>query len=154
MLKALTDMFAGLTGDAAGTDAVSEHELQLATAVLLVETARVDYSHDDVEREAIIRLLSEHLSLSGQEIATLIENAESEADHAASLQGFTRRLHDELEYDEKQRIVEMLWQVAFADDELSKHEDGLVRKVGDLLYVSRSDQMRLREAARERSGAR
>ena len=62
------------------------------------------------------------------------------------------RLHDELEYAEKLSIVEMLWLVAFADAELSKHEDGLVRKIGDLLYVSRSDQMRLRNEAMQRQG--
>ena len=152
MLKALKEIFAGLSGDAESNDD-GEHELQLATALLLVEIARADHSLAGIEQETIIALLSEHFSLNAAELETLVARAHAEADHVASLQGFTRRLHEELEYADKLKIVEMLWEVAFADEVLSRHEDGLVRKIGDLLYVSHGDQIRLRNAVRHRRDA-
>lgn len=152
MLKALAEIFSGLTGDSADEAAVSEHELQLATALLLVEIARADYALDAVEEETITNLLTRHFSLADAEIQVLVEKAHEQADHAASLQQFTRRLHEELDYPGKLKIIEMLWEVAFADQELSKHEDGLVRKIGDLLYVSHGDQIRLRNAVMQRRG--
>ena len=152
MLKALAEIFSNLTSDTADDGAVSEHELQLATALLLVEIGRADYSLAAVEEEAIVELLRRHFSLSDSEIRTLVANAQAQADHVASLQAFTRRLHEELDYAGKLRIVEMLWEVAFADQELSKHEDGLVRKIGDLLYVSHGDQIRLRNVVMQRRG--
>jgi uncharacterized tellurite resistance protein B-like protein len=95
-------------------------------------------------------LLGEHFALTEPEVEALVRLAESEADDVAHLQGFTRRLNEELDYEGKLRIVEMLWQVAFADEQLSRFEDSLVRKVADLLYVSHGDQIRLRNAVRER----
>ncbi|HMB72056.1 MAG TPA: TerB family tellurite resistance protein [Gammaproteobacteria bacterium] len=150
MLKALAEIFSSLTGDGADEAGVTEHELQLATALLLVEIARADYALAAVEQETIIELLTRHFSLADDEIQALVEQAHAQADHVASLQAFTRNLHEELDYPGKLKIVEMLWEVAFADRELSKHEDGLVRKIGDLLYVSHGDQIRLRNTVMQR----
>lgn len=152
MLKAIADIFSELRARDSDSAEVSEQELKLATALLLVELARADYALAEVEQEAIIELLAQHFSLSETEVGALVEQAHAEADHAASLQGFTRKLNEELDYSGKLRIVEMLWQVAFADDELSKYEDSLVRKLGDLLYISHSDQIRLRNTVMRRRG--
>ena len=64
------------------------------------------------------------------------------------LQQFTRRLHEQLTLAEKHRVVEMLWQVALADRSLDKHEDHLVRRIAELLYVSHSDLIRIRNRVR------
>ena len=150
MLKALTGIFAEIRAGSGEQTGVGEHDLELATALLLVELARADHSLADVEQQAIVSLLMTHFSLSEGEVESLVRQAESEADHAASLQSFTRKLNDELDRAGKLRIVEMLWEVAFADDELSKYEDSLVRKLGDLLYVSHRDQIRLRNIVMQR----
>jgi uncharacterized tellurite resistance protein B-like protein len=42
----------------------------------------------------------------------------------------------------------MLWQVALADERLDKHEDYTVRKIADLLYVTHSDLIRIRNRVR------
>jgi uncharacterized tellurite resistance protein B-like protein len=66
-----------------------------------------------------------------------------------SLQSFTRRLVDELSESERHRVVEMLWRVALADRRLDKREDYVVRQVADLLYVSQSDLIRIRNRVYE-----
>ena len=142
MLKALTSFFE--QAPESDDSAASAHELELATAVLLVEVARADFSEDDIEIDAVARLLTEHLDMTPAEIERLVQDAKREADHAASLQSFTRQLHEELGNDEKLRLIEMLWQVALADSTLDKHEDHLIRRVAGLLYVSHSDLIRIR----------
>lgn len=147
MLKALSDVIERAFGSAAGETADEpsrEHGLRLATALLLVEVTRADFSEDLIETEAVGRLLGEHFGLSDAEVELLVDEAKAEADHSASLQSFTRRLHDELTLPEKHRVVEMLWRVALADEHLDKHEDHLVRKVAGLLYVSHGDLIRIR----------
>lgn len=149
MLKVIGQIFGRYISDGADNDPMSrEHSVQLATALLLVEVARADYSVDLTEDQAILAMLKEYFELSDREAEELIMRAKSEADHAASLQSFTRQLHEELNREEKQRIVEMLWRVAMADDYLDKHEDHLVRKVAGLLYVSHSDLIRIRNRVR------
>lgn len=144
MLRALTGFLDRKRSG--GSDAVGdrEHELRLATAVLLVEVARADFAEEEAELDAVAALLEPHLGLAAEEVRDLLAEARRQADHSASLQAFTRQLHEELGLEEKQKIVEMLWQVALADETLDKHEDHLIRKVADLLYVSHSDLIRIR----------
>jgi len=153
MLKALTDLFDRTLGsrdieDSAG----AEHALNLATALLLVEVARADYTEDLAEERVIEDLLRKNFDLDDEEIALLIAEARTEADHSASLQQFTRTLHERLSHAEKHRIVEMLWHVALADHHLDKHEDHLVRRIAGLLYVSHTDLIRLRNNVYDKYG--
>lgn len=146
MLKALRELIDKFlkTGAETPAPAAREHALRFATAVLLIEVARADFAEAVAEETTIRALLEEAFSLSADETAALLEEAKAEANHAASLQAFTRRLHESLTVAEKHRIVEMLWRVAHADQHLDKHEDHLVRKIAGLLYVSHSDLIRIR----------
>jgi uncharacterized tellurite resistance protein B-like protein len=145
MLKALSELFdRTFKAGGAGSEPSREHALRFATAILLVEVARADFAEDLSEDAAMLRLLKESFALGEEETALLVAEAKTEADHAASLQAFTRRLHENLTVPEKYRIVEMLWRVALADEHLDKHEDHLIRKIAGLLYVSHSDLIRIR----------
>jgi uncharacterized tellurite resistance protein B-like protein len=144
MLKALTGFFDNRFGGRVEDVATKEEELKLATAVLLVEVARSDFSEDEVEIEAVANLLRDHLDVPRRDVDRLVAEAMQQADHSASLQSFTRQLHEELTLDEKHRVIEMLWRVALADSSLDKHEDHLIRKVAGLLYISHSDLIRIR----------
>ena len=76
----------------------------------------------------------------------IVDESLEEAEHAVSLQGFTRPLHESLSDEEKSGVIDMLWRVAAADGELDKHEDALITKIGALLYVPRSEVLRLKHA--------
>lgn len=154
MLKALADILEralGSGGPSGPASADRRHGIRLATALLLVEVERADFDENITESEETLRLLREHFELSEEEAALLVDEARRTADHAASLQAFTRRLHEALTYDEKQAIVEMLWRVALADSHLDKHEDHLVRKIADLLYVSHGDLIRIRNRLKDKA---
>jgi uncharacterized tellurite resistance protein B-like protein len=81
-------------------------------------------------------------------VELLLADARGEANRSVELQAFTRRLHEQLSAAEKLRVVEMLWQVALADERLDKHEDFVVRKIADLMYVPHSDLIRIRNRVR------
>ena len=143
MLKAFQEMVRGLIEKPAATE---DHEkgLRLATAALLVEVAKADYTEQVIENEVIFELLRERFDLSAEEAEMLLGEGYREVEESVSLQGFTRLLHERLAEEEKHQLIEMLWQVALADDHLDRYEDYLVRKISELLYVSQSDLVRLR----------
>jgi uncharacterized tellurite resistance protein B-like protein len=148
MLRKLAAFFDGAFADRADDPAVREHALRVATALLLIEVAKADYAEDLAEDEAVLRSLRQFFALDDEAAALLLDEARSTADRAVELQQFTRRLHEQLSVAEKQRVVEMLWQVALADSRLDKHEDHLVRRIAELLYVSHSDLIRIRNRVR------
>ena len=144
MLRKLAALFDGALAREADDPAAREHALRVATALLLIEVAKADNVADLAENEAVLASLKQFFALDDVSAALLLEEARSAADHAVELQQFTRRLHEQLSVAEKHRVVEMLWQVALADSRLDKHEDHLVRRIAELLYVSHSDLIRIR----------
>ena len=149
MLKRLREMInSTFVKSVEGTEE-REHALRLATATLLVEVVRADQEEAVVEEEVVLKQLGNFFDLSKEETSLLVQEAEQEADYSVSLQSFTRELHERLTINEKHVVIEMLWRVALADRELDKHEDYLVRKVADLLYVSHQDLIRIRNRVSE-----
>jgi uncharacterized tellurite resistance protein B-like protein len=144
-LSALFDSAFARDNDDAGA---REHALRVATALLLIEVARADYADDFAEDATMLGSLKQFFALDDAAATLLLEEARTAADLAVELQQFTRRLHEQLSVAEKHRVVEMLWQVALADRRLDKHEDHLVRRIAELLYVSHSDLIRIRNRVR------
>lgn len=129
-----------------------ETSLELSVAVLLVEMARADHQLAAAEQATIRELLNEKFDLTGDAAETLLHEARGVAEDSVSMHDFTRAIHEGMNYDEKQRVIEMLWRVALADRNLDKYEDYLVGKLGELLYVSRGDVIRLRHKVADQAG--
>ena len=144
MLKAIKELVEKTFAEREQEEEDASHALRLATAALLVEMARADFEERLLEHDTMRSLLRDHFSLGEEESTALLEKAGKQADSAVSLHEFTQVLHRHLSDTEKLQVIEMLWRVALADANLDRHEDHLVRKVGDLLYISRSEMMRLK----------
>lgn len=138
MLEAIKRLFESLQPQAA-SDAAFEHTLQMATAVLLVEVMRADADISPAERHSVMQTLRQRFTLGEAELTTLMDVAEAHARNAHDLHTFTARVNEHLEPKEKVRIVEYLWQVAYADGRLDAHEHHVMRKIADLLYVPHGD---------------
>lgn len=146
VLQALKKQIELLLSGQDGQDAAADREraVRLATATLMAEVARADRVLDTRELSALRDSLRHHFALSDEEAQMIVDEGLAEAEHAVSLQGFTRPLHETLSEAEKSRVIDMLWRVAAADGELDKHEDALITKIGALLYVPRSEVLRLK----------
>lgn len=136
MLKTLKDLFDSLLPPTANADpAATEHALQLATAVMLVEVMRADPSFHAGERAAVLTALRDKFALDADEAARLAELAEATAKDATDLFGFTSRINERFEMPQKLRMVEHMWRVAYADGHLSAHERHVLWRIADLLHV-------------------
>lgn len=130
------------------TPADEEHAIRLAAAALLVEVARADFDFDAEEELALESLLRRHYDLTEDEAVLLREEANKRVEYSVSLFEFTRTLHERLDERQKSELMGRLWAVAFADGRLDKYEDAMVHKIGELLYVPRSEVMRRKLLAR------
>lgn len=131
MLKAIREFF---DRNVAAPDAGS-HSIELATAALLVEVVRIDRETSPAEREAVLRAVHEKFGLSGAEADELLRLAEEEVRHATDYYQFTSLINRRFTQEQKQRVIELMWRVAYADAELSAHELHLMRKIAGLLHV-------------------
>ncbi|MEM9172189.1 MAG: TerB family tellurite resistance protein [Pseudomonadota bacterium] len=148
MLARLAAQVHSLLGGAPEGDSIAREEaVQLATAVLLAEVANADRQITDAERDALAALLQVHFSLSEEATRDIVFDGFAQAEESVSLQGYTRTLHEALSDTEKKRVIAMLWSVAYADGELDRFEDALIARVGELMYVPRSDVLRLKAEA-------
>ncbi len=138
MLSKLSD-FLSTVITPASAEGRPDHTLQLATAVLLIEVMRSDADSTDEERDTILQLLKIRFQLSDAELAQLTELGHRTAKSANDFYLFTSLINRELEMPEKVRIIEYMWQVAYADRQISEHESHLIRKIAGLLYISHRD---------------
>ena len=129
-----------------------EDDLQVAVAALLVEAALMDDRFEETERQSIMDLLCRRFAMTADQASALLGSAEGAVKQSTELYRFTRIVADKLDRSERARIVEMLWEVAYADGVLDPHEDAMIRKVAGLLYVSDFDRGAARRRVRERRG--
>jgi uncharacterized tellurite resistance protein B-like protein len=119
--------------------ASQERNLRLAAAALLIETARADFTEDSVEMTKLAQLLPTVLQLESSEVQTLVFAAQERVEEATSLYEFTRVINEGWSLDRKRELVSAMWAVAWADGDIDKYEEHLIRNVADLIYVPHSD---------------
>jgi uncharacterized tellurite resistance protein B-like protein len=120
-------------------------DLRLSVAVLLVEAARQDDRFDSSERAVIEQLLTRKFALAPQECAALLAAAEARAQQMVQLHGHTSAVFEQMTPDERVGLVEMLWEVAYADGVLDPEEDLLIRRVAGLIAVTDRDRVLARQ---------
>jgi uncharacterized tellurite resistance protein B-like protein len=132
-------------------DASSEHRLRVATAALLVEMARMSTEVTEEERETVWRAVQDKFDLSAEETRELMHLGEEEAREATDYFQFTSLINESFTAEQKVRLVEHLWRVAYADGHLHMYEEHLVRKIADLIHVPHkafiAAKLRARESA-------
>ena len=143
MIKALKALFE--TDPAESTDE-RVHRQHLAAAALLIETARSDFSQDADEERAMEALLANTLELGLAEVRDLMTQASEQVDEATSLYEFTRVINDHYSAEDKLELISCMWRVAYADGQLDKYEEHLIRQVAELTYVPHSDYIRCKLA--------
>jgi len=138
VLHAIQKFFRGKIGVDSGSGP-DQHGLHLATAALLFEMLRADNDEHPTERRTLEEALRTQFGLGKAETHELAALADREAAESTSLYQFTGLINDHFAPEQKVQVVEMLWQVAFADGHLDPYEEALVRKIADLIYVPHRD---------------
>ncbi len=116
-----------------------EHDLRLSTAALLFEIVRADGEVSDAERSVLRTAVGSTFDLPAAELDELLRRSEQASTQAISLYDFTKVVDEAFSGDEKKRIVELLWLVAFADAAKHPLEEHMIRKIAGLLHVPHPD---------------
>ncbi len=147
MLKALLDFF----DQRIATDTGDGGSIQRATAALLAEMVRIDREVTTEEQEIAHRAIREKFGLSQADAQALLQLADAEVAQATDYYQFTSLINRDFTQEQKERVIELLWQVAYADAELSAHELHLMRKVAALLHIPDSVYIAAKMRAKEQS---
>lgn len=138
VLDRLKAFLSGQSGDAGGADARFD-EVQLATVALLVEAAHMDAEFGAEERAKIAELVERRFGLSEAESRALLQAADEKVEQSVEVFGFTREIKNAFSPEERLEVMEMLWEVAYADGVLHDLEASLMRRLAGLLHVSDRD---------------
>ena len=152
MLRTLKDLFDSLTAGPAPDPADQEHALQLACAVLLVEVMRAEPGMQPAEHAAVMSALRRRFTLAPDELERLVELADEKARGANDFFAFTSTLNDRFSHEQKVHIVELMWQVAYADGDIDENENHLISKVAGLLHVTHGEYIAAKLHAKQASG--
>ena len=129
------------------TEVDRERLLQIATATLLLEVINADFEVQQSEMDKLQDLLGSRFKLGSEELDQLLAEAKLEADHMVSLQHITRQLNEQFNEQEKTCVIEMMWEMVFADGNLDHYEEHLIRQVAELLYLPHSAFIKARHKA-------
>ncbi len=149
MMKTWKQLFSGASAQAS---AGNGERHQIAAAALLIEAALLDDEYGERERETIRRVLMDHFNLEDVEAREVLAEAQAAQQDAVQLYGFTKEIKDGLAPEERVRVIEMLWEVAYADGSLHDYEAHLVRRVAGLIYVSDQERGDARKRVLSRLG--
>ncbi|MDG1112537.1 MAG: TerB family tellurite resistance protein [Pseudomonadales bacterium] len=125
------------------------HELELATAALMMEVARADFEQSEAERSLMLQKLGSRLKLTDEAVAGLLLLAQDASEEAHDLYSFTSIINERFTYPEKKQLVVNLWEIALADAHIDPQEDHIIRRIAGLLSVDHSDVIHARAKARD-----
>ena len=145
--KAETESDTEPTGSEEATE-ISPEQLHMACAALLLEVAEADYKDDPAETRSILRALESELGLKRAAVTALLDQAKAETEGATDLFPYTHLINERCSRDQKCAMLTAMWRVAFADGDLDKYEEHLIRRTTELLRLEHSDFIRAKQAGR------
>jgi uncharacterized tellurite resistance protein B-like protein len=140
MIDALKEFFQlKAASGPAPTPEAHDHALRLAAGVLLFEIVRADNKVEEAERTVMRTALQSTFDMTPDEVVSVMRSSEEHSRTASSIYEFTSLVDGAFSADQKKRVVEMLWLVAFADGVKDANEEHMVRKIAGLLHVAHPD---------------
>lgn len=127
-------------------------DVRLAVAALMVEAATLDGNFGAEERERVLGLLARSFRFDAAAAERLLAEAQGVAERSVQLVGMTRLVKDSFDHDQRVELLEMLWEVVYADGQLHDYEANLLRRLAGLLYVSDQEAGAARKRVLARMG--
>ena len=138
MLKKIKSLFFKTSEEETAEVQVTQ-TIDKTCASLIIEVALADKVFDESEINLLKDMLLETYSLKLDDANELIANAEKTVNESTSLYGYTREVNDNFDYQSKLDLLDQLWRMAFADGNIDKYEEHVVRKISDLIHISHND---------------
>jgi len=144
MIKNIKDLLSNFSKQEEELKEEEISSLDKACSALLIEVAYADKVFDESEITSLKESLKMTYNLDDNIINELIADAKKTIDESTSLYEYTRVVNDEFTYSDKLELLSRIWKLAFADGNLDKYEDYLIRKISDLIHVSHSDFIKIK----------
>lgn len=144
MIKRIKDLLSNFSNLEEDVEDEKISSLDKACSALLIEVAYADKIFDESEIISLKESLKETYDIDDIIIDELISDAKKTVDESTSLYEYTRVVNDEFEYSDKLELLSRIWRLAFADGNLDKYEDHLIRKISDLIHISHSDFIKIK----------
>jgi uncharacterized tellurite resistance protein B-like protein len=122
----------------------ADNDYRLAAAALLVHAAAIDGEMSQAERDKLHALVKQRFGLDDATTDELVDQATAAEHEAVDLYHFTSLLNRTLDEEGRAKIVEMMWEIVYADGQRDELEDNLLWRAADLLGVSPRERIELR----------
>lgn len=120
---------------------------RLAAAALMVHVMEADGVEEDAERATLREALTRAYGLTGRELEAFVARAEEEVHQSVDLYAFTSVLKRHLDEQARIEFIGIMWEIVFADGEMSELEDNIVWRIAELIGVDRRDRVLMRQKA-------
>ena len=118
----------------------------IAVASLLIHSAKIDENFTDKERNIIKAALIE-MGAKEEEIKTILNEAEDLEKDSNQILDFTKQIKN-IEHQEKEIIIEALWNIIYSDENADMYETNLMRRLSGLLYLDKKIVGEIKEKIR------
>jgi uncharacterized tellurite resistance protein B-like protein len=152
MLRQLKELFIPTDFRTQSDENTNEHKLQIAACALLIEIATADDNLSKEERDKIKSLMKKTFNLTDEEVIRLITESEEQIENSISLYEFTDVLNNNLNNDEKYKIIKYLWHIAYADGNLDSYEDHYIKTISNNLHFHHKDRIAAKMEVKEKLG--
>jgi uncharacterized tellurite resistance protein B-like protein len=153
MLASLKNLLGELASGAKHASRFAENDYRIGAAALLIHAAAIDGNMTEKEQEKLRVLLKQRFELDDDATSELIEQATTAEHDAVDLYHFTSTLNRVLDEAGRRRIVEMMWEMVYADGRVTEFEDNLIWRAADLLFVPSRERIEIRHRVAAKSAA-
>jgi len=151
MLDGLRQFIADIVAPHAQDHAFGDNDYRLAATALLVHVVSLDGQPTRAEQSKLHNLIESHFKLDRGTADRLIADATQVEGEAVDLYHFTSVIMRSLDEDGRKRIVQMMWELVYADGQVTEFEDNVVWRASDLLGISQRDRIDLKHAVADRA---
>ena len=154
MLGILKKVFDGSGKNRALTPEEKELRLKTATCVILLEAATADHNFSEEEQKKVLDILEARYGMTEQAVKELIQESEKERSEATDLWYFTNMINENMDNDEKYRLMELVWEVIYSDGTMDKFENYVAHKLQTMLNLDHSTFIELKMKVKQESASR
>ena len=153
MLDGLRQFIADVVSPHTSEHAFDDNSYQLAATALLIHVVSLDGEPSEVEKKKLHSLIESRFGLDRGTADHLIASATLVEGEAVDLYHFTSVIMRSVDEAGRLRIVEMMWELAYADGNITEFEDNVVWRASDLLGISSRDRLELKHRVAEKKSA-
>jgi uncharacterized tellurite resistance protein B-like protein len=145
----MLDKLRQIVADLASTGGSGQHrfddnDYRLAAAALLVHLISIDGNVTDAEQRKLKSLLKGRFELDDAAVDELIDAATRVEGEAVDIYRFTSLIMRSVDEHGRARIVEMMWELVYADERVSEFEESMIWRSADLLGISTNERIALK----------